>query len=386
MYTNDLQGNITQRNNFKPMPDFKPVLMNTTQGEEIQPDRPEPTAADILVVHYKRRMDPQFAVEALVEGYHVLIIDFYSSGLVVLNALKQYVNEKFPDQSFQGQRDARSAFRELSNHLLLKVNNHRLVVRKAPVIGWLKILYPGLNDFLLTFPQVQGLNSAWQWYEKGIFIPVLKRKIHPWFGTYFPTRFEHLELFEHWLKLYKGDSESAVDVGIGSGVLAFQMLKQGFRKVYGTDTNPNAVIGLREEQQKTNHASGIELCIGDLFAECGVKTELIVFNPPWLPASQQTDGLDNAIYYAGDLFSRFFAEAEKHLQPGGRVVILFSNLAQISGVVESHPVVAELEGEGRFKKELFLQKKVRPGSKNTKRNLSRRSDEIVELWVLKLRD
>lgn len=359
--------------------------MNTTKSDsEIQPDRPDPITSDIPVVHYKRRMDPQFAIEALVEGHHVLIVDFYSSGLAVLNAIKQYVNEMFPDQSFQGQREARAAFRELSNRLLLKVNNHRLIVRKAPVIGWLKILYPELNDFILTFPQIQGLNSSWQWYEKGINIPVLRRKIHPWFGTYFPTRFEHLELFDHWLKLYRGEKESAVDVGIGSGVLALMLLKHGFGMIYGTDSNPNAILGIREEQKNSRFDSKTELFHGDLFAGSDVKTELIVFNPPWLPASQNTGGLDSAIYYEADLFPRFFADSAAHLKAGGRVVLLFSNLAQIAGLGEAHPVETELLTGGRFKKELYMHKKVRPASKNTKRNQHWRTDETVELWVLKL--
>ncbi len=327
-------------------------------------------------------MGPQFAIDAIVEGYYVLIIDFYSSGLTILSALKKYVKNKHSDQSFQGQRDFRSLFRELSHRLLLKVYSHKLTVRKAPVIGWLKILYPGLNEFLLPFSQVQGLNSAWQWYEKGISIPVLDRKIHPWFGTYFPTRFDHLELFDNWLKRYKGEKKSALDIGIGSGVLSFQMLKHGFQKVYGTDTNPNVIIGLNEDLNKNKLCSKIVLKHGDLFANYNLKTELIVFNPPWLPATHNLDRIDKAIYYDANLFPLFFAEAKKHLKKDGRVVLLFSNLAQITKVGKGHPIEEELSGGGRFQKELFIQKKVRSSSKNTRRNQNWRSSEMVELWVL----
>ena len=355
-----------------------------TSGKEIQVDRPEPIISVIDVVPYKRRMEPQIAIDALVDGYYVLIVDFYSSGLTILRELKKYVKNKHSDQSFQGQRDFRSVFRELSHRLLLKVSNNKLTVRKAPVIGWFKILYPGLNEFLLPFPQVQGLNSSWQWYEKGISIPVLGRKIHPWFGTYFPTRFEHLELFDNWLKGYKGEKKSAIDIGIGSGVLSFQMLKYGFEKVYGTDSNPNTIIGLNEDLKENKLYSKIDLIHGDLFANCNVKTELIVFNPPWLPASHNVEGIDKAIYYDTNLFPLFFAEAKKHLIADGRVVLLFSNLAQITKVGEGHPIEEELSGGGRFQKELFIQKKVRPASKNTRRNQNWRTSEMVELWVLKI--
>jgi 16S rRNA G966 N2-methylase RsmD len=351
---------------------------------ELQVNRPNPMALNIDVVPYKRRMDPQIAIDALIDGYNVLIVDYYSSGLTVLSELKNYLKRKYSDQSFQGQRDFRSAFRELSHRLLLKLSNHKIVVRKAPQIGWLEVLYPEIKEFLLPFPQIQGLNSSWQWFEKGIFIPVLKKKIHPWFGVYFPTRFEHLELFDNWIKKYKGEKKNAIDIGIGSGVLSFQILKQGFEKVCGTDSNPNAIVGLKEYLETGNLKSKIELFHGDLFANCNVKTELIVFNPPWIPDSQASDGIDKAIYYEAELFSRFFEEATKHLEPNGRVVLLFSNLAQITKVGENHPIEIELSEGGRFEKELLVQKKVRAASKNTQRNQNWRSSEIVELWVLKM--
>jgi len=363
----------------------EPGLVLTISGKDVVANRPEPVIENIDVVPYKHRMNPQIAIGALVDGCNVLIVDFYSSGLTLLRELKKYVQSKYSDKSFQGQRDFRSLYRKLSHRLLLVVNNNKLVVRKAPQIGWFRILYPELNEFLLPFPQVQGLNSSWQWYEKGIYIPVLGRKIHPFFGTYFPTRFEHLQLFDNWLKQYISEKESAIDIGIGSGVLSYQMLKQGFGKVCGIDSNPNAIIGLNEDLNKNRLNSKIELIYGDLFAGCNLKTELIVFNPPWLPASQNVEGLDRAIYYDADLFPRFFAEVDKHLKADGLLVILFSNLAQITKVSKSHPIETELSVGGRFKKELFIQKKVSRASKNTRRSQSWRNSEMVELWVLKNR-
>ncbi len=344
--------------------------------------RPEPITSNIDVFPFDRLTEPQEAIDALIEGYYILIIDYFSSGLVLLKALKQFVKSEYSDQSFQGQRDFRSAFRELSHRILLKIDNHKLTIKKAPEIGWLKILYPELEIFLLPFTQVQGLNSSWQWYKKGIFIPVLKKKIHPWFGVYFPARFEHLELFDSWLRRYKGKKKSAFDIGVGSGVLSFQLIKNGFEKVYGTDTNANAIIGLNENPNQLQ--SKLELLHGDLFANSNEKTELIVFNPPWLPASQNLDELDKAIYYTPEMFSCFFDDAKKHLQPNGRVVLMFSNLAQITKVDDNHPIEMELEKGGRFDKELFIQKKVRAASKKTKRNQNWRAEEKVELWVLKL--
>lgn len=358
--------------------------MSLISGKEIEIIRPDIIVDDIEVVLYKRTMDPRMAVNTLKNGKYVLIIDYYSSGLMILNELKHQLIKKYAAQSFQAQREFRADFKELSNRLLLVVNNHQLKVKKAPQIGWFKILYPEIIEFLVAFPQVQGLNSSWQWYEKGIAIPVLNQKIHPFFGTYFPTRFEHLKLFDHWLKKYKGDKETAIDIGVGCGVLSYQLLNHGFKKVYGTDTNPNAIVGLENEIEKNKLNDKISLFHGDLFADIKDKTELIVFNPPWIPASHQLEGMDQAIYYDENLFSRFFEEAQKFLKEDGRIVLLFSNLAQITKENETHPIADELAKGGRFQQELFLQKEVAPASKKTRRNQTWRDTEKIELWVLKL--
>ncbi|RLD80637.1 MAG: methyltransferase type 11, partial [Bacteroidetes bacterium] len=326
--------------------------------------------------------DPQKAIEDILDGRFVLIEDFYSTGLSILHELNNYLKKKHPDQSFQGQREFRSEYQRLSHQILVKVSANKLEVKKAPVIGWLEILYPDLRDFMLAFPQVQGLNSAWQWYEKGVSIPVLRNRIHPWYGVYFPSRFEHLQLFDNWLKRYGGAKKSAMDIGIGSGVLSLQLMKHGFQKVYGTDTNPNAIIGLTQFMRGTKLARKIEIDHGHLFAKWKQKTELIVFNPPWLPTSLELERLDEAIYYNNKLFNDFFKEAKERLLPDGKIVLLFSNLAQITNVSEQNPIEKELAEGGRFKKELFLTKTVKPASKKTKRNQNWRSSELVELWVL----
>jgi len=350
----------------------------------MQIDRPEPILTDIEIFKYTKRQDPQLAIEALIEGNYVLIKDFYSTGLGLLNALKQFLKDKNKAQSFQDQRDSRSDYRTISNNLLLQVQKHKLVARKAPEIGWLEKLYPELTDFLLPFPQVQGLNSSWQWYQKGISIPALSRKIHPFFGTYFPTRFEHLNLFDSWLKEYRGSKELAIDVGIGCGVLTFLMLKHGFRKVIGTDNNPNAIIGLQKDPAGNKISSKIDLIYGDLFADIELKSDIIVFNPPWIPASQTIEGIDKAIYYDDELFERFFILAKERLKEGGRLVLLFSNLAIVSGITKRHPIKKELQIGGRFQKELFVEKKADPASKKTKRDQKWRDSEMVELWILKM--
>lgn len=349
---------------------------------EIKVNRPKPIIIGKNLKSYKQGNDVGLAIQELLKGKEVLINVFFNDGISLLKDLHQYLKLKLPNKSFQEQREYRSAYHKLSNLIVLEVIDQKLCAKKSPSIGWLEKLYPENNHFFLTLPQIQGLNSAWQWYKKGISLPVLRNKIHPYYGTYFPTRFEHLVLFNNWLKHYKGQKKTAIDVGVGCGVLSLQMIEIGFQKVYGTDINPNAIIGLREFMGKTKLSRKIELDFGALFGKWNKETELIVFNPPWLPGSEGLSNIDDAIYYNETLFPDFFAEAKKRLLPEGKLVIIFSNLGQITNVTKVNPIEIELAKGNRFQLEKCYKKSVKNSSNKTKRDQNWRSSEEVELWVL----
>ena len=59
-------------------------LTYTVAGKEVRVDRPEPILANLDIVPFDRQMDPQIAIDAILEGYFVLIVDVYSSGLSLL--------------------------------------------------------------------------------------------------------------------------------------------------------------------------------------------------------------------------------------------------------------------------------------------------------------
>ncbi len=350
---------------------------------ELPINKPEALPINLELETYNSAADIKVTIEALEAGESILITKFYSNGLNLLKELKKHLLRKMPNKSFSEQRAFREVYSKLSNQVLVEVQNYKLKVRKSPEIGWFEKLYPGQDNFLLTFPQVQGMNSSWQWYQNGVPIPVLRNKLKPYYGTYFPTRFDHLILFDNWLKRYVGPKKSAMDIGVGCGVLSLQLVKQGFQKVFATDTNPNAIFGLKEFMGDTKVSRKIELDHGNLFGKFDQQSELIVFNPPWLPQSKDVEGMDTAIYYNDKLFPEFFAEAKKHLSPEGQLVLLFSNLGEISGVTEEHPIRNELAEGGRFQLVSCLNRKVKEASSKTKRDQPWKGEEEVELWILK---
>jgi methylase of polypeptide subunit release factors len=350
--------------------------------QSIQSDRPDIITKEIEAISFYRKMDTEATVKEMIAGKYVLVEEFFSNGLQVLTELRRNLLLKHKDKSFQGQRDYRSAFREASHRLLLKVKDNKLTVKRSPDIGWLTLLYPDASEFYVSFPEVQGMNSSWQWYEKGLEIKTLNLTLKPYYGTYFPTRFDHLKLFDKWLKKYDGKKTNAIDIGVGSGILTFQLIQNGFKNIFATDTNKNAIIGVAEESKRLGFEDKITLNHGDLFDNCDIKADLIVFNPPWLLAKHALEeGIDKAMYYEEDLFPRFFEQAQEHLSPDGKIVLIFSNLAQVVDKQSPHPIIEELQKHKRFRKELHLTRDVRASSRRTKRRDSR-ENEKVELWVL----
>lgn len=348
---------------------------------EIRPNVPEFVLPEDYT-NFQKHDDPNPAVKKLLDGQYIIISDQFYDGLKILNVLKKKLKKKIHTQSFAGQRAYRAAYRNASHNLLLEFEENRAKVKKAPKIGWLKRFY-STRDYVLSFPDVQGLNSSWQWYTKGIRIPPANINLYPFYGVYFPTRYNHIILFHEWLKSYSGKQELAIDIGVGSGILALDMVKQGFEKVIGTDINPNAIIGMVEERERQDLTpESLELVYGDLFSTIDEQADIVTFNPPWLEAQHKiTSGIDQAIYYKKDLFHRFFSQVSKHLKPSGKIVLLFSNLAQIVHNKRKNPILAEIEQNNRFVVAEQLNFHSQAASKKTRRR-TRRKQEQVELWVL----
>jgi len=345
-------------------------------------NKPTPICLGEDLIKFDSNTDVRETLYAMREGNSVLITEFYSNGMLLLKELQKHLKIRLPNKTIKEQHAFRAEYHKLSNQILLQITNKEVAVEKSPKIGWFDKWYANKNDFLLTFPEVQRLNSAWQKYNKGIKVPVLRNKVQPYYGVYFPTRFDHLTLFDNWLKRYEGPKKSAIDVGVGSGVLSFQMVQHGFQKVFGTDTNPNSILGLKEFMGETKLSRKIELDFGNLFGKWEKETELIVFNPPWLPAISNEENIDESVYYNKNLFPKFFAEANNRLTEDGKLVILFSNGAQIKKLTKENPIEKELTKGIRFKLEKCLKKTIKPKINKTKRNKKVTALEEVQLWVL----
>lgn len=306
------------------------------------------------------------------EGRPLIVTDRFGTGLDILEALRVMLEEPGEEAGYVAKRSFREAFQSASKHLLAPIVGRRVALPDAPRAGFLSELYPDHADFALPVEDAKVLSSAWEWYERGVHFPVLGYRVHPFYGTYIPARMEHLELFGTWLAKYQGARDRAIDVGTGSGVLALQMAKAGFKQVFATDINPNAIESVARQLRRLPRAPAMELQHADLLGAFRGPFDLIVSNPPWMKGEVGRT-LDLAMYFQDGFFERFYDQALQRLAPGGRVVFVFSNIIELSQPDVPHPIQTEL-GRGRFTLVQKLTRRVKP--------LRRRTREKVEVWEL----
>jgi SAM-dependent methyltransferase len=300
----------------------------------------------------------------------------------ILAALRHVLKPPAVTATYNERQDFQRRYRESALRLMAPIVGHRLALDEAQHNGFLSELYPGMDGFRLPLIAVQELHGAWQRYEHGSHLAVLGRKLHPFYGTYAPTRTSHLELFGTWLSQYSGARDLAVDVGTGCGVLSFMLSRASFPRVIATDINPNAIESVSRELKRMNQPPPLELRCVDLMGDIDEPVNLIVFNPPWIQGAID-DLLDQALHYQDDLFVRFFDQAARTLAADGRVVMVFSNIISLLQPHVQHPIEAELT-RGRFELVQKLQRKVKPPPDANGRK--RRTREKVEVWELALTD
>jgi len=323
-------------------------------------------------------MPPRHAAARLRDGEVLMVTDSYGTGAEILAQLQVLMPPPAGDASYEVRHTAQRTHRAAALRLLAPIAHHRVALTDARSNGFLKELYPELETFILPFVAVQELHGAWGRYREGSHLAVLGHRVHPFYGTYVPTRVSHLELFGTWLSQYQGPRTRAVDVGTGCGVLALMLAKAGFDKVLATDCNPNALESVARDLQRFPSVPSIDLLHGDLLGEDTTPSDLIVFNPPW-NKGEIDDLLDRALYFDDDLFERFFDQANSRLGPSGRIVLLFSNVLELVQPDVPHPILAELE-RGRLQLVQKLNRKVKPPRDASGKR--RRTREKVEVWEL----
>ncbi len=145
------------------------------------------------------------------------------------------------------------------------------------------------------------------------------------------------------------DSERLLEVGCGSGIVAAVIKANTKAKIAGIDINPDAA--------KCTKENGIDAIRGDLLSCIKGKFDMIIFNPPYLPTSEEerTGGWLNTALDGGcdgrRVIDRFLEEAGGCLDGKGKLLLLVSSLSGIEEVkskMETLGYTVEIKSQERF--------------------------------------
>lgn len=156
--------------------------------------------------------------------------------------------------------------------------------------------------------------------------------------------------------------EEVLEIGTGCGILAILAAKAG-AKVTATDVNPSALDCARKNASAQGVDGKIDFRLGDLFEPvAGEHFNLVIFNPPYLPATGKLDGDPTGVACEGGsdgraLIDPFLESLPEHLKDGGRAIYLQSSLSSIEQSIKKMRelgLVFSLKSKKFCFEELFL--------------------------------
>lgn len=287
---------------------------------------------------------------------------------------------------FRAERRARALEHETVGRLVVALDaDYRLELKRPPPDVALACRQawgpPEASRTVVPLKTLLGVLGAAQWRKQGLAVPGLPKKLVAHYGVFVPTRTEYVEVLRRVTDV-KG--KRCFEVGIGTGVLSLLLIERGAASVVGTDIDARAVANARENAERFGVTARLRVEERSLFPDG--KADLIVFNPPWVPEPPK-NRVDRAVFDdKGETLEAFLAGLTSHLAPGGRGVLILSNLAELLGLRPAGALEQAFERHGLTCTARFEQPAKHGKSKDTSDALHEaRSREVTTLFVLEPR-
>ena len=284
---------------------------------------------------------------------------------------------------FHQQRQVQSQRSRLLSRLLLELDaGYVSQLRRAPdVSAACTAAFGELNEScLLSFRDLQGALGAAGWRVKGVAIENLGLSIFPHYGVFAPTRHEYVQLLLD--APLPASYDVAFDIGTGTGLLAIILAQRGVKQVIATDLNPRALACASDNLTRLA-LPAVQLQQADLYPTDAPLANLLVCNPPWLPA-KPTSPLEFAVYDANSTMLRGFLQGAKHhLAEQGEVWLILSDLAEHLQLRSRDELLGWFANAGlEVKYRLDTQPKHGRSQDDTDPLFAARNAEVTSLWCL----
>jgi len=342
------------------------------------------------VVGADDRMKADTAYRLACEGTALLWRGDFPNARQLLQAMGRRIDRKPPRQggspaeSFHLHRRARGhRARVLGRLLVMLEDDYRLNLRRAPDVrqACTEAYGPPSEPMAVSLTELLGVIGAHQWRTKGVEVPALDARIHPHYGVFSPVRGEYVDLVAHAPLPAPAKRRTAFDLGTGTGVLAAVLAHRGIDHVVATDISARALACARENVHRLHFTGRIDIVGPDLFPEG--RANLVVCNPPWIPA-RPTSALEQGVYDpAGTMLRDFLAGLTAHLEPGGEGWLILSDLAERLGLRARSELLAGIETAGLRVVDKVDTKPRHPRARDTADPLhAARAAEVTSLWRL----
>lgn len=259
--------------------------------------------------------------------------------------------------------------------------DHAIPLRRAPDarLACQEAYGPAQEPYVASLRELLGVIGAHEWRRKGVPIPALDERIHPWYGVFSPVRGEYVELVAQ-APLPAG-ARQAFDIGAGTGVLSAVLARRGLR-VTATDMDARALGCARENVARLGLAAQVEVLEADLFPQG--RAPLVVCNPPWLPG-KPSSAIEYAIYDPDSRMLRgFLGGLAAHLEPGGEGWLVMSDLAEHLGLRSREQLLGWIADAGLEVAARHDTRPVHPKASDADDPLhAARAREVTSLWRLR---
>ena len=237
------------------------------------------------------------------------------------------------------------------------------------------------DDSVTSLRELIGIVGAHEWRRKGVAIPALDDRIYAHYGVFSPVRGEYLDLVATAPLPESPRSLVAFDIGTGTGVIAAILAKRGVAHVVGTDQSPRALACARDNLARLGLGDRVDVVDADLFP--AGRADLVVCNPPWIPASAVT-ATDHAVYDPDSRMLRgFLAGLTAHLEPGGEGWLIISDIAERLGLRSRSVLLDLIEAAGLTVVTRLDTRPTHPRASDPNDPLhAARAAEITSLWRL----
>lgn len=325
------------------------------------------------------------------EGTALLWRGDYQNARQLLQAMARRIERKPRKQSaspldaFNAHRQAQAQRARTLGMLLIPLEaDYSIALRRAPDVkdACREAYGPadagGATSAVVSLRELLGLIGAHEWRKKGVEIPALGARIHPYYGVFSPVRGEYVDLVA---RAPLPSRSLAFDIGTGTGVLAAVLAKRGVARVVATDTDARALACARENIERLGLSDRVEVIEADLFPPG--RAPLIVCNPPWLPA-RPSSPIERAVYDADSGMLRGFLNGlAAHLEPGGQGWLILSDFAVHLGLRSGDALQAMIDAAGL---KVIGRDDIRPihpkAADSTDPLYHARKAEVTSLWRL----